>query len=261
MNGIEKLIGSILLKNQCAKEKKKLVDGFPNRLRNEVLKGISNLQSKGLLNEDFTTNGWIISIPKLMIPVVLNEVSSIRIQDPSLTPLEDLIPKKYNKPFLITQGEHLVKGGVAQYVFCTSKKDENDVVCILVRNGKKRTMKLGSVYNPDSLVSRFLKEVDFKIKKGFFSKEYLQEILPKEIVQNRQPLKALTDYLCHTGFLIRYDYLHATTKFQRTGKMHPVTTLDEILTLHESEKPSTMVSNSGLKYAYTETEGLYTSFY
>src|SRR5439155_5581823 len=134
---------------------------------------------------------------------------SIYVRDYSKA-IEELIPKRYSSPFLITEGEHLSRHGVAKYVFCSKNKDKTDITCFLIKSGEYRTIHLGSIYDPKSLVSRFLSEIDTKIKEKEFTKEYLQTILPKNIIKNRQPLKALTDYLCHIGFLKRMDYARTT---------------------------------------------------
>ncbi len=57
------------------------------------------------------------------------------------------------------------------------------------------------------------------------------------------------------NFLIRIDNPNEPSKYQRTGKKLPITTLDEILLLQET-KPAKMSFNGG-DYAYTEEDGLY----
>jgi hypothetical protein len=173
--------------------------------------------------------------------------------------IEELIPKKYTSQFLITKGEHDSRYGLAKYVFCAKKKNTDDITCLVVKNSKYASIHLGSIYDKESLVSRFLDHVDTKLGKNEFTKEYLQTILPKDIVRNRQPLKALTDYLCHISFLKRIEY-PASTKFMRTGKTREVTTLDKSIPFISPQQTITMTSPFG-KYAYSEEDGLYAILY
>lgn len=66
------------------------------------------------------------------------------------------------------------------------------------------------------------------------------------------------DYLCHENFLIRYDYISSRwSKFGRTGKPHPITTIDETIAASQNiTKPITMTMEGG-KYAYHEEDGFY----
>jgi len=253
----EKIVLENLLKRGGALEQRALLNGFPDKNRNDVLAAISSLQTARFVMQDYSENGITVTLVESRREDSLREVSSIYLPDPSQIPIEEQIPKKFSSPIHIAEGEHLVNNAVAKYVFCSSKKDEEDITCFIIHpNGTKRAMHLGNIHDSQSLVSKFLKEIDLKFSNVLFSKEDLKKNLLKDLVGNNQPTKAVTEYLCLEKYLIRFDYLDGTTKFERTGKPHSIDTLDETLALHETTKPIIATFEGG-KYAYTEEEGFY----
>lgn len=263
MNVVEKNLLRDLMKNGHGMERRKLVKRLPTPLRPKALQALLKLEESGYVVQDFTQEGWIVSIPKFMVPDVIKRISSIYGQNYPKA-IEELIPKKYSAPFHVSKGEHMSRHGVATYALCSKIKDNADITCFIIKDDEYTSIHLGSIYDQKSLVSRFLKEIDTKIGEDKeFTKEYLQTILPKNIVKNRQPLKALTEYLCHIGFLDRIEYPQST-KFKRTVKVHKVTTLDEVMVQTKSEKPTTpaitMITGNA-KYSYSEEDGLYAVLY
>lgn len=250
MNVLEKNVLRAILTHRHAMERKKLIGRFPSYLQSKVPSTIDKLKQAGYLVEDVSDKGSVLSIPKFMRLDARRAVSSLS-KDYSKT-IEELIPKKYTLPFLITEGEHNSRYGIAKYVFCAKKKNKDDISCFLVKNSEYTSIHLGSIYDKRSLVSRFLDEVDVKIGKKEFTKEYLQTILPKDIVRNRQPLKALTDYLCHIQYLKRIKYPNST-KFVRTNKTREIITLDKVLAEELTQQTITLTFNGG-KFAYSGEE-------
>lgn len=257
MRKLEKIVLQNLLKRGYALEQRSFLNEFPNDKRNDVLSAISSLQVLGFVMQDFSQNGIIITLPTSKIQEALREVSSIYLPDPSQIPIEELIPKKYSAPFHISEGEHLVNGSVSKYVFVSSKKDEYNVTCLVINSsGSVRSIHLGDIHDPLSLISLFLKEIDSLYPKSLFTKEDLKRNLPKELVGNNQPTKAATEYLCYEKYLVKHEYIDEAIKFERTGKIHPYETLDEIRVLHE-QVPVITATFDGAKYAYHEEDGFY----
>ena len=156
-------------------------------------------------------------------------------------------------------GEKKIHGKVSRYVFCHTYTDSYDVTCFVINyKGDIHPIHLGSVFDPTSKISTFLKEIDTKFKNVLFTREDLKTNLPRRLIQNNQPTKAAVEYLCHENFLIRYDYISSRwSKFERTGKVHPITLIDEVIaSTHDISKPITATMNGG-KYAYHEEDGVY----
>lgn len=250
MNVLDKNVLRVILKHGHSVERKKLIMGFPSHLRSKLTATILKLKQSGYLVEDVSDKGSVLGIPKFMIPDAQRVVSPLS-KDYSQS-IEEMIPKRYTAPFLITEGEHDSRYGLAKYVFCAKKKNADDITCFLIKNSKYSSIHIGSIYDKQSLVSRFLDEVDTKIGKKEFSKEYLQTILPKNIIRNRQPPKALTDYLSHIGFLKRIEY-PSSTKFVRTYKTREITTLDKVLPNIDLQKSITFTYHGG-NFAISDLE-------
>lgn len=261
MNKFQKLLLQNLLKAPGnALNQREFLDTFPERDRNSVIEAISKLQVDGFVMQDYSDGGITITLPASKINDAMRSITLIKFEDDSYLPVEEMIPKKYSSPFLLKEGEKLIHGKVSTYAFCYNKKDPHDITCFIVNSkGSVHSIHLGSVYDPSSKISMFLKEIDKRYKNVLFTREDLKNNLPKKLIQNNQPTKAAIEYLCYEKFLIRFDYVNDWSKFGRTGKPHPVTTIDEIVALHET-KPSKM-SFMGGSYAYTEEDGLYPVLY
>ena len=256
MNRYEQIVLENLLKSGYALCQRSFLNTFTSRDRLRVLGAIGSLESKLLVVRDYSVRGIVIALPTNKIKEAMGLVSLIKFDDQSCTSIDELIPKKYAPSFLVANGEKKIHGHVSKYVFCHSRKNSHDVTCFVINHkGNVHSIHLGSVLDPASMISEFLKEIDTQFKSKQFTKENLKTSLPKKLIQNNQPTKAAVEYLCHENFLIRYNLLNDWSKFQRTGKPHPVTPLDEIISLHKS-KPTHMSFNGG-KYAYHEDDGLY----
>ena len=258
MNKTEKSVLRKVLKHNHAMGKQDLVNGFPDDKKTDVSKAISHLQELGYFTMDLITDNCIISIPEFMVPDALKIVNPEKIILQTEIPKEDLIPKNYsNRPIFIAKGEKLVNGRVSEYWFCSKKKDKFNVTCFVFnKDGISGRIPLGSIFDIESKISQVLKWIDERYKKNPFLKSDLAHNLPEELAGNRQPIKAMTEYLIHENYLVRLS----GSKFQRTGKVHQVDTLDEIRLLHEPTKPAVMTTNGKEAY-FTEEEGLYVSFY
>lgn len=255
MNKSEKRVLEYLLKHQYATELNEFINTFPSDIKPQILRAVRKLQNIGYIHEDVTSQGVVIQLIKNKREDALNLVNPIYIHDPSQDPIEELIPKNY-KIFNINNAEHKQNGGLGKYVLCYNKKDEHNIKCF-IRNtkGEIRGIPLGSIYDPNSTISKWVKEFDKVFPHVPFTKEDVKNKFPIQLRKNNQPTKAVIEYLCLTNFLIRIDNAEGPSKFQRTGKKLPITTLDEILLLHEV--PATKMSFNGGQYAYTEEDGLY----
>ena len=256
MNLHERIVLENLLKSGYALRQRDFLSTFTSRDRPRVLDAIKELESKLLVVRDYSVRGVVIALPSNKIKEAVGLVSLIKFDDQSCTSIDELVPKKYGPPFLVAKGEKKIQGHVSKYIFCHSRKNSHDVMCFVINHrGNMHSIHLGSIYDPASMISGFLKEIDTQFKNRQFTKENLKLNLPKKLIQNNQPTKAAIEYLCHKNFLIRQDPPNGWSKFQRTGKLHPITPLDEIVSLQKSE--STHMSFNGGKYAYHEDDGLY----
>ena len=258
MNRYANLTLEKLLKSNYALNQRTFLDTFTSRDRNYVIDAISRLESDLMITRDYSEDGITIILPNNKKDEALRLVSAIKIDDILYSPLEELIPKKYSSPFLIKKGEKKIHGQVSTYVFCNTYKDPYDVTCFVI-NAKQDNVypiHLGSIFNPISKISLFLKEIDSKFSNVLFTREDLKTRLSKKLIQNNQPTKAVVEYLCHEKFLIRLDYNKTWSKFQRTGKPHPITTIDEIVSLHKPVVIATATFDGG-KYAFHEEDGFY----
>lgn len=259
MNKYGKITLENLLKSGYALEQRQFLNTFTPRDRPHILDAIARLESELMISRDYSEDGITIVLPQNKITEAFRMVSTIKFDEHEYTPIEELIPKKYSAPFLIKEGEKKIHGKVSKYVFCHTYKDPYDVTCFVINyKGDMHPIHLGSVFDPTSKISLFLKEIDAKFKNILFTREDLKTNLPKKLIQNNQPTKAVIEYLCHEKFLIRFDYdLNRWSKFQRTGKIHPITLIDEIIaTTHDIVKP-TIATFGGAKYAYHEEDGFY----
>ena len=205
MNKSEKRVLECLLKHQYATELNTFVNTFPVEIRPQILRAVRRLQNLGYISEDITSQGIVIQLVKNKREDALNQVSSIYIHDPSQDPIEELIPKNY-KIINIKNAEHKQNGGLGQYVLCYNKKDEHKIECF-IRNtkGEVRGIPLGSIYDPNSPISNWVKEFDRIFPHVPFTKEDVKNKFPVELRGNNQPTKAAIEYLCLTNFLIRID--------------------------------------------------------
>ena len=259
MNKYEIAILRILLKNQSAIQKRSLVNGFPNVCRNKVLAAITKLQDLDYIHLNFITSGYVYVLNKTMKEDAKRLVSRDYAAQRVETPREDLIPNVYKKkPLFTSKGEKLIHGNVSDYSFHTRKNKKDEVMCyVFNKHGISNRINLGSLFDGQSMISIALKTIDEKFGKNPFLKHELKNTLPQEIAGNRQPVKAITEYLCYEKFLVRLS----GSKFQRTGKVHQIDTLDEVKVKSKAEMPTVSMLNDGKTVYYTEEEGLYTSFY
>jgi len=259
VNRTENRVLGYLLKHQYATNLNEFVKTFPKNLQPAILKAVRRLQNLGYIVESMTSEGVVICLQQDKKKEALERVSSIYIHDPSQDPIEELIPKNYSILTTI-DAEHKQNGGYGKYAICYSKKDKHEIRCYVKNTkGELKGIHLGSIYDPDSKISNWVKEIDKIYPHTPFSKEDVKNKFPVDLRGNNQPTKAVMEYLCLINFLIRIDDSKETSKYQRTGKVLPITTLDEILLLNETQ-PAKMCFNGG-EYACTEEDGLYAILY
>lgn len=256
MDKFSKAILRIIKRNTGIIEKESLVYGFPDRDKTKVLKAISKLRDWGYVIIELTSVGSIITTNKMReqdIQKILNSPS-----DRYDIPKEEQIPREFRKiPFFIVKGEKPIHGNVSEYWFCSKKKNKNHVKCFIFNTSGREAINLGNIYDPESFISRALIEIDNLYRKNPFLKSDLVHNLSQDIVGNRQPIKAITEYLIHENYLVELS----NNKFQRTGKLHKVDTLDFMTKVHELPPAAVMTDPNGKKAYYTEEEGLYYSLY
>jgi hypothetical protein len=220
---------------------------------------LTHLRELGYIVLDLTSVNCIISIPTHMRKDAFRIVYPGFLTDSEVA-MEDQIPKGYDStPIFTAEAEKEIHREISEYWFCAKKSQPDYVACFVFNNGiLKYRITLGSLKDFGSLISQALREIDNLFGKERFSKADLVHKLPHDIVRNRQPIKAITEYLCREKYLVRRD----GSNFQRTGKMHKVDTLDEIEYYRKMEDRNHQgITTTGIKYFYTDEEGLYPTFY
>lgn len=172
-----------------------------------------------------TSYGQQVSInPRFISDVkkIINPEDQINISQ--LNNLEDSINPKYEKkPFHKTRGEKTVKGINIIYSYHKNKSDLNDIIAILTaKNEYRNSIILGSLYNSNSLISKALSKIDELYAKKRFKKSDLYE-LGKEIVGNKQPIKAIIDILIFHGYICKNEGNY----YQRTNKKNPIKKIED----------------------------------
>jgi hypothetical protein len=221
---------------------------------------LTHLQGLGYVVLDLTSSNCIISIPTHMRKDAFRIIYPGFLVDSEVA-MEDQIPEHYdNTPIFAAEAEKEIHREISEYWFCAKKSRPDYVACFVFNNGLlKYRIALGSLKDFGSLVSQALREIDNLFGKERFSKADLAHKLPHRIVRNRQPIKAVTEYLCRENYLIRLD----GSNFQRTGKIHKIDTLDEIEYYRKIGERKTYnrqsIDTVGIRYGYTDEEGLYPS--
>lgn len=242
-----------LLKNDGSMPKRSLVKGIKESA-SKISAAIYHLRELGYVVVDLTSANVIVSIPNYMRKDAFKAVYPDT-QSTQEIPFEDQIPVEYNKkPLFKSKGEKEIHRKVSEYWFCSKINQPDYVTCFVFHAGVlTQTIHLGSATNFGSLVSQAIRAIDGIFAKNIFKKSDLVHKLKPEIVGNRRPIKAITEYLVHEKYLVR---LEKKNYFQRTGKQHKVETLDEINYYRQRSEPAVMSAGKS-RYFYTEEEGLY----
>lgn len=254
MNKTERVILRKLVKNLYAMDRRDLAEGIPVT-STDIANALSRLRELGYIVVDLTSSSCVVSVPEHMRKDAFKLVFPGTLV-PHTTPMEEQIPAGYNTtPLFTAKGEKTIKDANAEYWFCSKANQPDTIVCFIFMKGElKQRINLGSLSDFASLASQALRNIDNIFEKRVFLKKDLVHRLPHEIVGNRQPIKAITEYLCHENYLVRME----GSKFQRTGKIHNVSAIDEIAFSRKEEKPefARFQSLNGT-FAYTDEDGLY----
>ncbi len=107
------------------------------------------------------------------------------------------------------------------YEYYKRERDMSFIV-LIKRNEKIRKIKLGSLFEPDSIMSKALKE--FSREKPFYRRDLKVFRMP-EGLKHGQVIKACLDILVHEGFLDRTEITvgksRKTDRYVRTAKRLP----------------------------------------
>jgi hypothetical protein len=253
LNKVEKVILRKLVKNLYAMDRKDLVNGIPESPA-DIGKALSHLGDLGYTVVDLTSSGCVVSVPEHMRQDTFKIVFPGSLTQEE-TPIEDQIPKGFNNtPLFTAKGEKTIKAANADYWFCSRTNEPDFIVCfVFMRGVLTHSINLGSLSDFGSLISQALRKIDDIFESKPFLKSDLVHRLPHEVVGNRQPIKAITEYLCYEKYLVRM----VGSKFQRTGKMHKVSTIDEIAFYRNEKHQSAKINTTSGLFAYTDENGLY----
>jgi hypothetical protein len=253
LNKLERVILRKLAKNLYAMDKRDLTDGIPES-STDISNALARLRELGYVIIDLTSSNCVVSVPEHMRKDVFKIVFPGSIGQEEI-PMEDQIPEEYDKiPLFKAKGEKTIKDANAEYWFCPKTSERDYVTCFIFMRGiLTHRVNLGSLADFGSLVSQALRNIDNLFEKRPFLKSDLVHRLPHDIVGNRQPIKAITEYLCYEKYLVRMD----GSKFQRTGKIHVVSVIDEIAFSKKEEKPGPLVFQSSNGAFGYDDDGLY----
>lgn len=262
MNRFEKSILRNLLLNNNSIDKDTLLNGYPDDHRSNIIRSLCILQDLGYIYINIIDNS--VTLSQIRVHDAFKIVNPSSKFNNSVLSKSEYIPKQYlNQPFLISKGEKEIKGKVSEYWFCKNRRDEESITCFVFnQQGITLSITLGKLSDGNSFISRGLRAIDGIFGgSDYFTKSDLTHKLPFEIVGNRQPIKAITEYLCYEKYLVKID----KSKFRRTGKRHLFTIIENknlLKFIENSDKIKDITFNfQGTKYNFTEEFGLYPTFY
>lgn len=261
LNRYEKTILRILLKNGNEVEKEALLHSFPDTKFKQARDGLQHLIQLGFVTLKYVSERCIVVLPRIA------EREALKIVDPNYVSYEsgsnkrELIPKSYiPEPFHVFYGEKEIHKTVSEYWLCRKRKDKEFIGCFIFNtDGSKSSISIGRISDRDSLASKYLFEINRLFNGRVFHKREIKNKFPKALTGNRQPIKAVTEYLCLEGFLER---IGNTSKFRRTDKPHIVDTLETTQPRKQDERKSigVMHRNGKPTYFFDEELGLYPNF-
>lgn len=194
---------------------------FPKNERQAVRTAVNSIVQQGFVKKRRIGGQECIELVKGMEEDAARLASTIGAGDAANASVNKLIPKAYTAPFHTSKGEHRVRGHASTYAYCRSIENANDVSCFVVGSRDRvRRIHLGELADPSSLAAKFLDKIDGVFGSNRFTKEEIKGF-GHELVGNNQPTKAVIEYLCHEGFLLRSEYDKGPLKFERTDKARP----------------------------------------
>src|SRR5439155_17937952 len=174
-------------------------------------------------------------------------------------PVEYSYDSKYEQqPFHKTKGDKRVRGTYGIYSYHKNLFDPTILIAYIIIDGERRgTIKLGSFFDKNSLLSNAIKKIDEKYWFRQFSKADLRS-LGRDIEGNRQPPKAIIDMLLYHGYIV----LKGDKYYERTERQLPKRDLHDF-----QNQPSTSfskeliaekesASKSGFRHTETNTAAL-----
>ena len=144
-------------------------------------------------------------------------------------PVEYSYDSKYEqRPFHKTKGDKRVRGTYGIYSYHKNHSDPTILIAYIIVDGERRgTIKLGSFFDKNSLLSNAIKKIDEKYWFRQFSKADLRS-LGRDIEGNRQPPKAIIDMLLYHGYIAQMENRY----YERTEKQLPKTELYDFQSQH-----------------------------
>lgn len=239
-----------------------MLASFPDLKLKQTQEGLQHLLQLGFVTLKYVSGIPIVVLPRIAEQEALKIVDAKYLSSESSSNKRELIPKAYiPEPFHVFYGEKEIHKTVSEYWLCRKKKDKEFVGCFIFNaDGTKSTIALGRTSDRDSLVSKYLFEINRLFNDRVFEKHEIKKKFAKALTGNRQPIKAVTEYLCLEGYLER---IGKTSKFKRTAKPHIVDSLDTI-EVKKKEQPKAiglMYRNGKPTYYFDEELGLYPNFY
>lgn len=201
-----------------------LAGEFPAKRRQAIQGAIESLIRRGFVDRASRGGTEYVELPAGRAEDAMNLAKTLRWGNASHARIVELIPRSHMAPFHIAYGEHKAHGNLSAYALCRRVRDRDDVSCYVIdTQGRRRSVRLGSLADSNSLAARFLDGIDDAFGDQRFTREEIKDSLPHKLTGNNQPTKAAIEYLCHTGYLIRSDYAKGPSKFERTEKQRPAT--------------------------------------
>lgn len=196
--------------------------GIATSEKGESTKAYDDLRKWGLLKIKRTGYGEQVSI----FPNMLKDVQALLNPNPQ-TIVKDRPPLEYSidpefdvNPFLTTYADKVINGKRGKYSYHKSLAGlERMKAYVSVEGEKVYIINLGSFYEKDSLLAKAVTRINEKFDNKAFAKAEMYD-LGRDIVGNKQPVKAILDVLVFYKYLIDLKegyYKRTTKKLPRSG--------------------------------------------
>ncbi len=147
------------------------------------------------------------------VQALLNPNPQIAVKD--RPPLEYSIDPEFDiNPFLVNHADKVISGKRRKYTYHKSLASPERIKAYVSVEGEKiYIINLGSLNEKDSLLAKAVSRIDEKYGDGAFARADMYD-LGRDIVGNKQPIKAVLDVLVFHNYLIdlKEGYYKRTTK-------------------------------------------------
>jgi hypothetical protein len=223
--------GNSILKRSISLTLQELIFQFPDYLQNDVKNTIKKMTSSNLLMIKYDGKNSIeycINPNKFVESLAILKEHDLLL-DGSIEPLEERL-RGYKKIFS-NEGKNLTQGKKSKYDYYQKiDHDENYeldfYVVIIGKNENIRITKIGSIKDPSSLGGSILSIIT-KMP-STFSKVDIENRISRNILKNRQPLRAVLDILIYLKIIeTTGKKINRSEEFRKINTSLSLSTLDD----------------------------------